>query len=252
MRYVLATLCRQHGSNHDFRYRLADYLYTTFHQAHLDGTPVLNPLWYIYPSDASTFPIDLQFFFGNSILVSPVTEENSTSVSAYFPRDTFYDFQTLAPFKGQGSSVTLDNINFTSIPVHIRGGVILPLREKGSMTTTLLRKTDFEFIVAPGTDGSASGSLYMDDGVSITPKTSTTVGLKFKKGVLEVVGLFGFPTGVDVARVRFLGVAKAPRSVKLNGKEVEQHHVSHDAGSQVLSVELGIAFKEGFSVQFSG
>lgn len=228
-----------------------DYFYTTFHQAHLDGTPVLNPLWYIYPNDASTFPVDLQFFFGKSILVSPVTQENSTSVSAYFPKDVFYDFQTLAPFQGQGSIVTLDNINFTSIPVHIRGGVILPLREKGSMTTTILRKTDFEFVVAPGTNGIASGSLYMDDGVSITQKTSTTVGMKFAKGLLTVAGQFAFPTGVDVARVRFLGVAKAPHSVKLNGKEVKQASVSHDASSHVLSVELGIAFTKGFSVQFS-
>lgn len=228
-----------------------DYLYTSFHQAHTDGTPVLNPLWYIYPNDASTFPIDLQFFFGKSILVSPVTQENSTSVSPYFPKDTFYDFQTLAPFQGQGSTISLDNINLTSIPVHIRGGVILPLREKGAMTTTELRKTDFEFVVAPGTDGKASGTLYMDDGISITPKSSTEVGMKFEKGNLTVVGRFGFPTGVNIARVRFLGVSTSPSSVKLNGKDVKQENASHDGNSQVLSVELDIAFNHGFTVQFS-
>lgn len=39
------------------------------HKAHLDGTPILNPLWYKYPSDANTFPIDLQFLYGDSVLV---------------------------------------------------------------------------------------------------------------------------------------------------------------------------------------
>ena len=62
---------------------------------------------------------------------------------------------------------------------------------------------------------------------------------------------FGFPTGVNIARVRFLGVSTSPSSVKLNGKDVKQENVSHDGNSQVLSVELDIAFNHGFTVQFS-
>ena len=48
----------------DMRYRLIDYLYTAFHQAHTDGTPVLRPLWYSFPNDSNTFAIDSQFLFG--------------------------------------------------------------------------------------------------------------------------------------------------------------------------------------------
>lgn len=50
-------------------YRLLDYLYTAIHQGHLDGSPVLNAYWFLYPNDPNTFAIDSQFFFGDSILV---------------------------------------------------------------------------------------------------------------------------------------------------------------------------------------
>lgn len=249
--YRFPTVTQAAKSVLDIRYRLMDYIYTTFHQAHLDGTPVLNALWYKYPQDLATFPIDLQFFFGDSILVSPVTEENSTSVTAYFPKDTFYDFQTFAPLRSQGAPITLTNVNFTSIPIHIKGGAVLPLRAKGAMTTTALRKTDFEIVVAPGTDGQASGSLYLDDGVSVTPTSSTTVTMTFKDGQLTVSGHFGFATQVDVASVRFLGVSKAPKSVKINGHDAKQGTFTFDSSSEVLTVMIGTPFTQSFTVQYS-
>lgn len=212
---------------------------------------MLNPLWYKYSQDPATFPIDLQFFFGDSILVSPVTEENSTSVTAYFPKDIFYDLLTLTPFQGQGANVTLSGINFTSIPVHIKGGAVLPLREKGAMTTTQLRTTDFELVVAPDANGQASGSLYADDGVSITPKTSTTVSLTYRNSTLTVSGTFGYALDVNVSRVQFLGVASAPGTVKVNGQTVHSSALLYDKNKQVLDVTLQTPFNQGFTVEHS-
>lgn len=233
------------------RYRLLDYMYTTFHEAHTTGTPVLHPLWYQFPKDANTFQIDTQFLYGASILVSPVLDENSTTVRAYYPDAPFYDFHTLAKTHVKGGGfIEHTDVNFTSIPVSIRGGVVLPLRATGAMTTTELRKTDFELVVAPAADGTASGSLYLDDGVSITPKTKTTVSFAYKAQKLTVKGSFGHPTGVDVARVRFLDVQHAPKSVKYNGKAVAKDALTFDAQSGVLDVVLKVPFKQGFTVEF--
>ncbi|GBE82887.1 Probable alpha/beta-glucosidase [Sparassis crispa] len=233
----------------DMRYRLVDYFYTAFHTAHLDGSPVLNALWYIYPEDPATFPIDLQFFFGGSILVSPVTEENATSVEAYFPNDTFYDFLTGVPVHGNGSWTVLSDVNLTSIPVHIRGGAVLPLRAQGAMTTAALREQDFQLVVAPGTDGNASGSLYMDDGVSVNPLNATEVYMTYTNGTLAVTGTFGYPTGVDVASVRFLGTSRAPSAVNFDGKAVNASDVVYNASSQVLDVTVGTPFDQNFTLQ---
>ncbi|KAI0648521.1 alpha-glucosidase [Trametes meyenii] len=235
----------------DIRYCLLDYIYTAFHQAHTDGTPMLQPLWYQFPKDANTFAIDTQFLYGPSILVSPVLEENATSVSVYYPDEVFYDFLDLTrTHVPGGGAVQLTDVNLTSIPVAIRGGVVLPLREKGAMTTTALRETDFELVVVPALDGTAEGALYVDDGISITPKTKTSVSFKFKGGKLTVKGSFGHPTGVDVARVRFLDVQSAPKSVKFNGKAVGKDAVAYDSERHVLDVALRTPFVRGFTVEY--
>ncbi|KAH9009114.1 alpha-glucosidase [Lactarius deliciosus] len=231
----------------DIRYRLLDYFYTAFHQASVDGSPVLNPLWFKYPKDTSTYGIDLQFFFGDSILVSPVTDENATSVSIYLPKDQFYDFATFAPVDGKGEHVTLSNIGLTDIPLHIRGGAVLPLRAKSAMTTTELRAQDFQFVVAPGTDGTAAGMLYIDDGVSITQQKTTSAKMEYAKGKLSVSG--SFDVDAKVASVLFLGVKKAPKTV--SGPGYTQPTFSYDADRKVLSVETNARLDGGFAVTFS-
>ncbi|KAF7353798.1 Glycoside hydrolase family 31 protein [Mycena venus] len=245
-RWALTTTAAQNVL--DIRYRLLDYFYTAFHEASLTGTPVVSPMWFKYPKDTATYPIDLQWFFGDSILVSPVTEENSTSVSIYVPKDIFYDFLTLAPIQGKGTQVQLTNISYTEIPVYIKGGAVLPLRVKSTMTTSELRETDFEFVVAPGTDGTASGSLYIDDGVSVTQKAATEVSMTYRFNTLTVLGSFAFKTGVNTSRVRFLNIAKAPLNVQLNGLPVKKQSISYDNATKVLDVTVGMPFTHGFTV----
>ena len=225
-----------------------DYIYTTFHTASLDGTPVLNPMWYLYPQDNATFGIDLQFFYGNSILVSPVTEENVTSVSIYLPNDRFYDFQTLEPVDGKGAIISLDNVDFTTIPLYIRGGVVLPLRENGTMTTTELRKEDFELVIAPGVDGHASGSLYIDDGVSVSPQATTSVTFEYVNGSLSVKGEFGFDAGVKIARVIVLDAQSAPKQAAVGNNGVA---LKYDATNGALAIEVDMPLTSGFEMHLT-
>ncbi|KAE9401088.1 hypothetical protein BT96DRAFT_919066 [Gymnopus androsaceus JB14] len=66
-----------------------DYLYTTLHQARLDGSG----------RDTPTYHSDLQFLFDPSILI-------------YMPNDTFCDFQHYSyPLSGS------NDVGFTEIPV---------------------------------------------------------------------------------------------------------------------------------------
>ena len=198
------------------RYQLLDYIYTALYQQSVDGTPLLNPMFFLYPTDTNTLSLDLQYFYGPSVLVAPVTAEGATSVSIYFPDDQFYDFFTGEPLRGSGSSVTVD-ANLTQIPVFIKGGAILPLRSDGANTTTALRELDFNLVVAPGVDGKASGSLYLDDGISITQAATSVIAFTYDGTTLTMTGSFGYDAGnVSVADVVLLSATGAPTTMTAN------------------------------------
>ncbi|SMR62958.1 unnamed protein product [Zymoseptoria tritici ST99CH_3D1] len=217
--YLWDTVAEAARSALDIRYRLLDYIYTALHKQTKTGTPVANPMFFIYPNDTNTFGTQLQFFYGESILVSPVTEENSTSVDIYLPDDRFYAWGSWDAVEGKGEAVTLNDIGFTEIPLHVRGGSVLPVRAGSGITTTATRKFPFNIVIAPGRDGKASGSLYLDDGDSIEQAATSEITFTFEDGLLSIGGTFGYTDEeFRISGVTLLGCESA------RGAPAYQHH----------------------------
>ncbi|KAK3386291.1 glycosyl hydrolases family 31-domain-containing protein [Sordaria brevicollis] len=206
------------------RYRLLDYIYTGLHYASKTGEVLVKPLWFLFPEDEETYGIDTQFFLGEALLVSPVVEDDVQSVSFYLPRSVWYDFfsHSVLDQSSGGQTITVEGVDWDSIPVYIRGGSILPLRlsspespedggegkgQKQAMTTKEVRERDFEILVAPDEEGKARGRLYLDDGESMEVGGRESEieflweGSGSGGGRLEVRGVFGYETEVRVRRV---------------------------------------------------
>lgn len=175
------------------RLRLLDYTYTFLHQHSTDGTPAMWPLSWVHTDEPNTIGIESQFYFGPSLLVSPVTEENSTSVTIYVPNTTFYDFFTLDQVNGTGAEITLDNVDYDTMPLHIRGGSILALRTGEAMTVNENRKLPFHLVIAPNATNQAEGYLRIDDGISEDVGDAySDVYFSFDGTKLDVTGTFGY------------------------------------------------------------
>jgi alpha-glucosidase len=158
-----------------------------------------------YPSDNNTYDIENQFFYGPSLLINPVTEESSTSVSFYVPKGTWYDIATQEPIARTGSLIRYENVSTSDIPILVEGGSIIPARIKGAMTTRALRDNDFELLIAPDAQGKARGSLYLDDGESLVQAGTSEVVFTWDGNKIKATGTFEFPTSVGVKSITIYG-----------------------------------------------
>jgi alpha-glucosidase len=167
---------------------------------------MINPLFFTYPSDINTANAQYQYFWGDSIMVAPVTDENSTNVDVYFPADQFYDFFTGAPVSGKGNTVTLSNIAFDTIPLYYKGGSIVPQRVNSANTTAQLRQQNVVVVIAPDSNGAASGQLYFDDGNNLNQPKTSEIAFTYKKGQFSMTGKFAYDVGdVHITQIRLLG-----------------------------------------------
>lgn len=167
--YVWSSVIEASKKAINIRYQLLPYIYTLFYLAHRTGSTVMRALAWEFPNDPSLAGADLQFFLGPAILITPVLAQGATVVNGVFPGvgkgEIYYDwYNQTAAIAQAGKNTTID-APLGHIPVYIRGGHILPTQEP-ALTTRDSRKNPWGIIAALGVDGTASGSLYIDDGES--------------------------------------------------------------------------------------
>ncbi|XP_077865950.1 lysosomal alpha-glucosidase-like, partial [Saccoglossus kowalevskii] len=222
------------------RYSLLPYLYTLFHKGHVTGSTIVRPLFFEFSMDQEAFTIDRQFLWGSSLLISPVLEENATSVNAYFPADTWYDFYTGTRVTSQpskGKMITLD-APLDKLNLHVRGGRILPTQDPNT-TTTASRNNKYGLIVAMSMGSVANGELFWDDGDTLsTYENGKYIFMKFSavdNKITSTVIKNGYPYAdkMELGSTRVFGVAKQPTSVSANGKAAT---FTYDSKTQMLTV----------------
>ena len=142
------------------RYRLVPTYYSLAHSAWENGTPLMRPLAMAYPEDPQVANLSSQWLMGDALMAAPILTANNQR-SIYFPKGTWYAFDTNRTQAGGGSvdvTAALDEI-----PVYVRAGSILPLAPAIQHTDDL-PGGPLELQVYPGKD--ATFTLVEDDGQS--------------------------------------------------------------------------------------
>ncbi|KND04769.1 uncharacterized protein SPPG_00472 [Spizellomyces punctatus DAOM BR117] len=232
------------------RYSLLPYMYTHLYLSSAQGTPAWKALMYEFPTEAPTLWIDAQFLIGPALLVSPVVTEKATSVTAYMPKSRWYDFTTLIPINGQGRNMSFD-APLGHVPVHIRGGYVIPMQEPG-YTTTESRKNPYSLIVALDEKGNAQGLLYLDDGESLNVDNHTSnISFQVSNGKMVADGTFGYQPN-DLPKLTKLVIlgSQPVQQVRVNDAQI-MCQISYKADRGSVTIEgLAIELTERFTVEW--
>ncbi|KAJ3044472.1 hypothetical protein HDV00_001899 [Rhizophlyctis rosea] len=213
------------------RYKILPYIYTLAWESYLNGAPIMRPMFWEDIEDEGTFGIDDQFLLGRSILVKGVATQDQTSVDVYLPKSSvWYNYWTHAKVKSGTLKVETP---LDTIAVFLRGGSILPRRERVRRSSSLMATDPYTLLVALDAEGKADGHLYADDGHSYAFQNGQYIlnEFQFEEGTLSSrpirIGSIGAgkelsvkesrKIGARVERVVVLGLKAVPKRVKLAG-----------------------------------
>ncbi len=106
------------------RYKLLPYIYSTAVKSTKTGAPFIRPLLLEHQDDPTTYFIDDQYYFGDSILVAPLfSSENRRKI--YLPAGEWFDYWTNKVYEG-GCWIEYQ-ASLDILPLFVKKGAIIPV-----------------------------------------------------------------------------------------------------------------------------
>jgi len=160
----------------NLRYQLLPYIYSTAWGVTARSGSFIRALFMDFVNDKKVYNIDNEFMFGQSILVTPVTERGAKKQQVYLPaHTTWFDFWTGERIEG-GKSVNKPT-PIAILPLYVKAGSILPFGPKVQYAEE--KKWDeLEMRIYPGADGSFT--LYEDENNSYNYEKGLHSTIDFK------------------------------------------------------------------------
>lgn len=146
------------------RHRMMPYLYTMNYKSYKEDRPLVVPMYYEYPEERYAYEVDNQYFFGENMVVAPITTPriknlNVAKVKAWIPEGIWYDLHTGIMYEG-GRLLDLYR-DLDSIPVLVKAGSILPFTDEISGMQAVKNPDSLRIKIFAGHNGKFT--LYEDD-----------------------------------------------------------------------------------------
>lgn len=202
-----------------FRHKLVPYLYTANYLNCVEGTALVEPLYYEW-KDYAAYNYKEEYRFGSELLVVPVTQkgypDGYARVRGWIPQGKWTDIFTGDIYEsGEGGKEICLLRGLESIPVLAKEGAILPLSE--DMSNTVFDPERLDVWVYEGTN---EYTLYEDGLDAQNPNVLFT---KFQSEFTEMEG--ACMQSLRIFTEGDKSVVPQSRSIKLRFKNVENGDV---------------------------
>ena len=104
--------------------RLMPYIYRMAVKGHVDGTPVMRPMVFDYPDDPAAAYLDMQYMFGDSLLVAPIFNDQGLG-EFYLPEGTWTDY--ISGEALEGGRWYRRTYDYFSMPLYVKPDTLLAI-----------------------------------------------------------------------------------------------------------------------------
>ena len=145
------------------RHALVPYTYSLARESSTGGLPIVRGMYFYYPQSEEAYTFDKQYFFGETILVSPITQPGAVaSTEVWFPEGDWTNYFTNEVVKGSGvKTLTAD---YNSMAAFVKAGGIIPLKPYSDY---LGQKPTDTLTLRVYTGGNGAFTLYEDEGENL-------------------------------------------------------------------------------------
>lgn len=146
------------------RYAMLPYNYSLAFENSLTGIPLMRPLFFDDETKPQLIDISDQYFWGQSLLIKPITQANLVDIDMYLPAGRWFDFWTDNDYDGN-QTINLKT-ELDRVPVMVKAGTFLPMVLPTQSTDRYTTEQLDLHYYSDSTIKNASSVMYDDDGKS--------------------------------------------------------------------------------------
>ncbi len=226
------------------RYALFPYIYTMARKTYDTGIGMCRPLYYEFPDDEEAYNYEGEYFFGDNILVAPITEPATDGKTSYkkiwFPTGKWWSVATNQLI--EGPCVMTMEFSAEDIPYFYKAGSIIPMNPS-SVNRVTTRPEEIVLHSVAGSEG--EDILYEDEGDNPDYDTRyATTQLRHhvngNKETYLICPREGDQSNLVQSRSWKLNIFNAcpPDEIKINGFVLGQKDWHYNAADKELSISI--------------
>lgn len=222
------------------RYAMMPYIYTMARKCYDTGISITRPLYYEYPELDEAYKYDTEYFFGDDILVAPISEKGVDGVVAqdiWLPEGNWYSPSHNRMI--EGGKVITENFDHTQYPWFVRNGAII-INNPPELTRAANESANLIVNIYGTTPGSTT--LYEDQGDSRDYDTAYAT-TRFshqgdsKRHTVNVAPREGSYPGMHEQRGLTVNIHDTPQPAKVSSGK-QNLAVSYDAQTRITTVNV--------------
>lgn len=226
------------------RYALFPYIYTVARKTYDTGVGICRPLYYEYPDAEEAYQYENEYFFGDNILVSPITEASADGKTSrkkiWFPKGRWWSCSKNELI--EGPCVRTMEFTLDEIPYFLKEGSVIPFNPP-TVNRVTHKPSELILNVVAGADG--SGTLYEDTGDNSDYATRFAMTdfihhVNGKKATCVVKPRHGCQSDLVKSRAWTFNILNAgmPKAVKINGRSAGQKAWNYKVESKTLTIRV--------------